>query len=181
MKNKIYILFYLFLLGVIIVFSYNFYDTKELFFNKKVILSLNDEAFLQYKEKFDLNKSFSYIWGFKRVQTANKKQKVDINSKLLEVTQKGNLLCVHKDDCFRFLGIFKKHKKLYTSFYNKNFRHGIDDFTISDTIGYDLSIKKIFSNRVIIQEKNTSRVWEFQLFDVNTTKYKPKDINATSF
>jgi len=182
MKNKFYILVYILLAFMTFFIAYNFYTTKNRQVNKKTILNLKNNAFSRYKEDFNMSRNFGYIWGLQ-----NQQVKVDENetnetaviaTKILTVTQNKSSLCVKKD-CFRFLGLFYKKNRPYISLYNKSFKHKINDFTIGENIAYTLYIKEIEHNEALLGDTNSSREWKFKLFDVNTTKYKPKDINET--
>ena len=182
MKYKIYYL-YIFFAGVVFFIAYDFFPKSKIDFTNKVILELDTKKFQAYTKIFDINKSFGYIWGIK---DEVKKISQDINKtkttayKELKVEQKNNQLCIEKE-CFRLLGFFVKKEKLYISFYNKNIKHKIASYTLGECLYKTICIKEIKNTNVVIEDDNTSRSWKFKLFDVNITKYKPKDINESDF
>ena len=182
MKNKFIFSIYLLFILITVFLAYNYYSKNNSYINEKTILSPNLKIFAKYKESFDTNKSLGYIWGLKDEVT--KKVIVENNETniskigMLQVVKKDSSICVKKD-CFRFLGVFTKKDKPYISLYSKNFKHKIDDFSVGNLISYSLYVKSVTHSKVTIEDKNSSREWSFQLFDVNATKYKPKDINET--
>jgi len=178
MKNRVLLLIYLVSVVITAFAAYNFYLTQKTQANEKVILNFDNKQFILFKKKFPLKKEFGYIWGLKDKKKSLKKKKVNKKKKTnqLQVKQKGSSLCIKKD-CYRFLGIFHKEDKAYISLYNKKFKHKIDSFTVGEKLGYTLYIEKIFQNKAVIKDQKSSRRWTFKLFDVDTVKYKPKDIN----
>lgn len=183
MKNKFTYLLYGFTVLVVVLLAYNFYGQTKRAIADKTIKSLNTCTIKMYKEKFDLNQTFGYLWGIKEP----KKESVaivkvihkDMNATILSVTKEKGKICIAKN-CYRLLGIYYKAGIPYISFYSKKFKKGLQDFSLHQTLDKTLYIKEIKHNRLFIADTNSSREWQFQLFDVNATKYKPKENNETT-
>ena len=184
MKNKIYYVLYGVASLVVILLAYNFYGQSKRAVLDKTIKSLDKSMIKMYQEQFDINKSFGYIWGIKEKKIKNDINKTVIlkntNSTLTSIFQKGNKICIAKN-CYRFLGIYYKGKTPYVSFYSKKFKKGLQDFSINQILDKTLYVKELKHNKLFLKDKNSSREWSFQLFDVNITKYKPKENNETNF
>ena len=183
MKTKMFTFFYLFLVIITLFLAYDYYPSIKHTGQTKAVLTPRLDLFENYKEKFDTNKSLAYIWGLEEEEIQQQTRQLDkdnnVTKESLVIKQNGSSLCVGVD-CFRFLGVFTKQNHSYVALYNKNYKHGINNFTIGDIIGYTLFVKNIAHNNVIIKDKNLSKEWKFQLFDVNATQYRPKDINETN-
>ena len=181
MINKFLLYFYIVVIVLVVFLSYNYYSNKKNTVNKKIILLYNDDIFKEYKKTFDLNQSFAYIWGLseakKKIINEDINKSIDINTSIVIKKNKSSL-CVNKD-CFRFLGLYNKKNDLFVSLYNKNFKSKIKNFIKDENIAYTLYVKNIYKNTVIVADTNSSDEWNFKLFDVNATKYKPKDINES--
>jgi hypothetical protein len=180
MKNKFYLFLYLFFVLITLSSAYNYYSYKKGIFVEKSILTLNDELLKEYKTSFDTKRTFGYIWGLKDVVQDEQNKNIKDKNDTIEVVQKEQELCIEKN-CYRFLGVYFKKQKAYVSFYSKNFKKGIADFTVNEMLQKPFFIKAIKHNKLSIADANNSREWQFTLFDVNVTKYKPKDINETDF
>ena len=185
MKNRKLFVFYIISFVIVVFMAYEFYEMKSLSTVGKTIKTLDDKAFSSYKRTFDLNGSFGKIWGIKdevkKLKIVKKEASATkISDVVLLVEKKDKLLCVKKN-CYKFLGIYFKKEKPFITFASKNFKHGIKEFTTDENLEHSLYIKNITTSSLSIVDVNTSRGWDFKLFDVNITKYKPKDINETDF
>jgi hypothetical protein len=187
MKNKLIYGVYIFVSLVVILLAYNWYGSTQRATASKSLKSLNTKSIKMYQEEFDTNRSFGYLWGIKNAEkksdvniTQAMKNQNDENSTELLVTQEKSKLCIDKK-CYRFVGIYHKAGVAYISFYSKEFKKGLQDFRLNQTLDKTLYIKKIKHNRLFLADKNSTREWQFHLFDVNATKYKPKDNNETDF
>ena len=112
----------------------------------------------------------------KQNQTENKQT---ISQDINHISKKGSSICIDKE-CFRLLAIVKKDGIKYASFYAKSFpKNHIKMFADKTSLYKDVFIYDIDSDVITLYEKDTKKSWKFFLFDVNTTKYKPKDGNET--
>jgi len=184
MKNRKIFLLYLFVLCIVVLLAYNRYTSKQNISVSKTILPLPKQTVTIYKKQFDTNRSFGYIWGI-----ANEKKKTEMvatkdehkhKKHELHITQDKSSICIEKS-CYRLLGIYHKGKVAYISFYSKTFKKGIKDFTLHEKLDKSLYIKSVKDTTLVIADKNSSKEWRFKLFDVNATKYRPKDTNETDF
>ncbi len=184
MKNKFAYLLYGFVSLAVVLLAYNYYGESKRAIADKTIKSLNTDIIKMYQEQFDTNRSFGYLWGIKEPKqksdtNATNSMKNENNATLL-VTQEKSKICI-AENCYRFLGFYYKAGVPYISFYSKKFKKGLQDFSLHQTLDKTLYIKEIRDNRLFLADKNSSREWQFQLFDVNATKYKPKENNETDF
>jgi len=185
MKNSIPLLAQLFFISIVAFFSYKtFNDDINTFSKSKYIKELNTTLFLQNQKTFPMLKDFSYIWGIKMPKkTIEKKKKANDKKKkkkTLKITKKKNQICVDKN-CYRFLGLYYKKDKLYITFYSKKFKKRIKDFSLGEELVKPLYLKEFKENRLYIKDKQNNKTWYFDFFNVNTKKYKPKDINESNF
>lgn len=143
----------------------------------KTVLSLDDKIFDMFKQKYKTNRDFNRYWGF-----SEEKAKMDIKennttTRLLKVTKKEgeNRLCI-ASSCYRLLGIHYINSNAIVTLYNKKFKKRVKDYSLHETLEANITIDAISSHSVLFKELNSSRSWKFKLFDVNQTKYKPKDV-----
>ena len=92
-----------------------------------------------------------------------------------KITQSKNLLCI-EESCYRLLGFYKQNRS-YVSFFNNDREPKIINITIGENLDSLVELKSIDKNTITLDEINASRSWEFKLFDVNSTKYRPKKEN----
>ncbi len=184
MKNKLVYFLYAFVVVIVVLLAYNFYGQSKRAIADKAIKPLNSRLIKMYQEKFDTNKNFGYLWNIQEVKKQSDVNETvhskEANTTMFSVMQENHTICIAKK-CYRFLGIYYKAGVPYISFYSQNFKKGLQDFTLQETLDKTLYIKAIKHNRLFIADKNSSREWQFQLFDVNATKYKPKENNETDF
>jgi len=178
MNNKFSLFLYIIIIIIGFFVNYNFYQSNNIITDQKIIRTLDPTVFQMYKKQFDLNKSFGYIWNIK--DSISKKETEQNTFQKIEVKQKNHQICIRKK-CYKFIAIYSKGKQYFITFYSKNFKKGIKNFTESDEITDSIFVSKISKNKISLAEKNSARKWEFTLFDVNITKYRPKDINETVF
>ncbi len=177
------VVYFIVLLGVFLS-AYNFYTDTKNNTKPRTLLEFDAAKLQTYMQSFDTNRSLNYIWGFKNeVKKVVKKQTDENNesnaSKILLVVQKQQQICVEKN-CFRLLGIYYKKQTPYVTLYNKDFTNNMDSFTSMQKLVKTLHVGTITTDSVTFIDTNTSREWNFRLFDVNATKYKPKDTNETN-
>jgi len=180
MKNSIWIVLYLLLLFLIVFFEYqksnndlqtlsiHKYDIKD---NKAL-----DSLFLDYTEPLEENISINKLWKLLSPKPKKVREKVlkDINiTKPIEVVLKEKTICIEKK-CFRLLGLF--FEKVYSSsFYVKEDKEKVQTFRIGEFLNSTIKIKNIKKNSILFKDVNSTREWSIKLFDVNSSKYKPKE------
>ena len=179
MKNSIWIVLYLLLLLLIVIFEYkkndntlqllsvHRYDVKD---NKAL-----ESLFLEYLEPLDENISINKLWKIlppkpKKITTKFLKDK-NI-TKLTEVTLKEKTICIEKK-CFRLLGLFLE-KRYFSSFYVKDDKEKVQTFSVGKFLNSTIKIKNIQKNSILFKDINSTREWSLKLFDINSSKYKPK-------
>jgi len=182
MKNKIAYAIYTVAVIIVILSAYRFYGSAQRRVMQKSVKHLDMATIKMYKEQFNTNKAFGYLWGIKDANkpkdTNQGKSTKSDNNATLHIIQKKNQICI-ATKCYRFLGIYYKRENAFVSFYSKSFKKGLKGFKLHSILYKTVYIQKIQRNKLVLADKNTTRTWRFQLFDVNVTKYKPKDINET--
>lgn len=182
MKNKIVYLLYGFIAFLVALVAYNFYGSSKRIIVGKTIKSLNTHTIKMYQERFDTNQTFGYLWGIKDLKKKIDTNKTiilkDINTTILPVTKEKSKICI-ANNCYRFLGFYYRAGVPYISFYSKKFKKRLKEFSLHQTLFKSIYIKEIKQNKLFLADKNSTREWKFELFDVNATKYKPKENNET--
>ena len=181
MKNSLWVLLYLLLLILIVFFEYKKSDTKPLnssIYNYKIKENKAlEELFLSYTNSSNIDFDIDSQWGIakKKKKIAEKKTTKESNvTKQVKVTLKEKTLCIEQD-CFKLLGLFQKEKQHYASFYNKNSKKKVEVFSEGEVLKASVQIKNIKNNYIIFSDINSTREWSIHLFDVNSSKYKPKE------
>lgn len=172
--NKKY-LSYLVVITVIFFSSYQFKVPNQYKSNKKIVEKFDDTSFNSYLKVVDSNETYSKFWGItpKIVKT----EELNTSIKLVEVSQKDsqNVLCISKS-CYRLLGINYSLGKFSIILFNKDKKVKVKSYLIQDTLESSIYVDSINSNSATFKDLNSSREWQFKIFDVNQTKYKPKEI-----
>lgn len=165
-------------LVVILFISYKEYSLKGRNTYRKppsIYKELNTSVFNSFLKQPDTNRSIAHLWGLQERKKEIKKNLLDENqteSEAIQITQTKNALCIEKS-CYRLLGFYNKNRD-YVSFFNKNIDPHIMTITKGENLNNLVKLESIGRNTVILNEINTTHKWKFKLFDVNTTKYKPK-------
>jgi hypothetical protein len=180
MKTNIWILLYLFLLLLIVAVEYQESDIPpQRISNHKYEIKENkalEGLFLEYIEPLDSNISLNKLWKIlpPKVKKVKKIVVKDKNkTKRLKVTLKEKTICIEKK-CFRLLGIFLD-KQYASSFYVKDAKEKVQTFKVGERLSQGVQINKIEKNTIVFNEMNTTREWHIKLFDINSSKYKPKE------
>ena len=124
----------------------------------------------------DSNFSINKLWKIfiPKPKIIKKEEVVDINkTKPIEVTLEKKTLCIEKK-CFRLLGIFLD-KQYASSFYVKDAKTKVQTFHVGEKINSSIKITNIDKNSVVFKDINSSREWRIKMFDINSSKYKPKE------
>ena len=177
LKNKKTIFIYLLIVGLIILDEYSHQTHPRYIPQSKKILSLNSTILKSYKDSSDTNRSFNKYWGvpeekivLKSVKPKQKEKKV-----MIKKIKDKNILCIEKS-CFSLIGIYQKNGKFSVMLYNKDLKDKLKSYKIHDILKSKVSITDISSDTVQFAEINATNRWDFKIFDVNQTKYKPKEI-----
>jgi len=160
---------------------YKFFDKEDYISTKRDILKFDKDIFDKRMSKLTVNEYFNYLWLEKNNNI------LENNMNDLNKGKKGNLINIKKpyticinSNCFRLIAILKKNNIAYAAFYSKQFpKDHIKLFNESTQLYNNLIIKKVFDDSVVFSEYNTTQKWKIFLFDVNASKYKPKDSNET--
>jgi len=180
MKINIWILLYIVLLLFIVVSEYRENnDSSQILLLHHYKIEENkalDTLILGYVEPLDMNVTNSEQWGIKTVKKIKNKAIVEEVKKIkfTDVTLKGKTLCIEKE-CFKLLGIFSKKNHYYASFYNKEDKQKVRTYRVGNIVKSLIRIKSIKTNSVLFKDINSTREWSIKLFDINSSKYKPKD------
>lgn len=171
-------------MGAIFFFAYDFFPTKKYATHEKDILQVDSKAFTKFTKDFDTNRSFAYMWGMKekvvKVKELNNTKVSDTNTTTWKIKKEKNQLCIDAN-CYRFLGMYHKKGKNYVVFYSKNIpKNHIAAYKAKEMLQEPLYIKEIQRNHFSVAQTNTTKEWQFDIFDVNVTKYKPKDNNESN-
>jgi len=180
-KNSLLILSYFLLLSYLafVEFKEPSIDSFSLF-NNELSLEENSRNFSMWTQKYnDKNSSINRIWAIKELKKKPKKIEKKIKKKitLVEVTQdkKSKTLCI-ATKCFKLVGIFSDSKGRYcASLYNSKTKPSLKNFYRNDKVDLTIMIKKIIHDSIVFEDINSTREWSIKLFDINSSKYKPKD------
>ena len=139
----------------------------------------SDLLLQQWNQHYKVNEAYDTLWGIKssRVLSAeekNRQQKIKTLKTTLDPKEKK--FCIEKE-CYRLIGLYTSENIPSVSFYNKTTK--LKDYHLKQTLSHTIVIEAISNSSVTLAEANTSRSWTLRLFDVNETKYKPKDYNET--
>ncbi len=177
MKNKKQLLIYISVLIIIIVNQYSL--SKDIEYSKmdKEILDLNTTIITMHQIQYETDDNLDIYWNF----SSKKKEPVvkpieKINNIIsIEKIKNKNILCIEKS-CYRLIGIYQQRNTLIISLYNSKLKIKLKTFNINDKLESTVLISNIQSNTIEFSDLNSTRKWYFKTFDVNQTKYKPKEI-----
>ena len=180
MKNSIWIFLYVALLLLIAFFEFSKTD------NKSGSLPLNhykieenkvlDGLIEEYTKPLSLTSVSDKQWGIvpKKVKKVKKEENLTKETPKVLVTLTKQTLCIEKE-CFKLLGIFARGKQHYASFYHKESKKPVQEFLAGERINRSIKIKTIMKKSIVFADINSTREWNINLFDVNSSKYKPKE------
>ena len=171
--------FYIVIISLLVVIEFVSFMEKPNLVPKEIDLptSSDTDILKQYIQIYDENKSYNSLWNIK--EEIVKKEIEDINetTKETKVTldKKEKKICI-EDECFRLLGFKSVDKNSSISLYNPKSKKRICSYAKGDEIMDGIYVEGLSGSKVIYGDYNSSRKWQLKLFDVNKTKYKPKDI-----
>jgi len=176
MKINIWTFFYVVILVLILFFEYkkNDYSVEESSLHNYTIEENKalKNLFMNYLNPLNTNVVNSTEWGIKAQRVKEKAPKIILD--LVEVKPKAKTICI-KNSCYKFLGIIKNKNRLSLSLFNINQKPMIQEFYKFDTIENRIKIMDIQNYTITIKELNSSQKWELKMFDINVSKYKPKE------
>ena len=158
--------------------QYNFFTTNSYKLPPKSIDYFDKNIFDSYTKEYNTSIDTNPYWGFsKDMSMFTEDNETNTTSILTEVSKKegSNVLCI-TSSCYRLLGIYYNDDNVSITLYNKEFKNKIRAYTINSKIKENIIIDNITSTEVFFKDTNSSRAWHFEIFDVNSTKYKPKEI-----
>lgn len=91
-----------------------------------------------------------------------------------------NRFCIN-DSCYRILGIHSETDHLGVTLYNTDTKPKLQTYAVGESLEHNISISKLTAKSIVFTSKESNISYCLELFEVNTTKYKPKDINETLF
>lgn len=177
-NNKLFILLYLLLLLLMVWMEFRASETTvESISNRDYRIDENpklDEIFQEYQKPLGFNK-MNVQWGIVKKKIVEKKTIKELNvTKQVNVTVKEKTLCIEKE-CFKLLGTFKESTHSYASFYNQEHKEKIQVFLVGEKMFLSVKLKSIMKNKIVFTDNNSTREWSIKMFDINSSKYKPKD------
>jgi len=194
MLFKIKIALYAIILLIVFLLAFEFDSANQALINHTTLAKANLKAFDIFIEpcKIEDEKYFNKLWGIKPPPKKRPKKKKITHivkkrkkpkPKKIDIKLKGNTICYKKKYCYKLLALFEKDGTLYATFYaNFKPRHNILSFRAKDELPKTpIYINKIDRTKVILKEKNSTKMWHLGLFDVNATKYLPKEKKYESF
>jgi len=177
LKNKKIIFIYLIIIGIITLSEYSYQTYPSYLPHPKKILSLNNTILKSYEGTSETNTSFNKYWGIHEKKVVLKSDKSQQKEKQIEIQKikNKNILCIEKS-CFKLIGIYQKDGKLSVMLYNKDMKDKLNSYTIHNILASKVTIANISSDSVQFTEINSTSRWDFKIFDVNQSQYKPKEI-----
>ena len=176
-KKKM-LLFYLVLASMIILNEFS--QTSEEIYQKpqKPILSLDTQSLDAYTRKHSADENLNTFWGIPLESKKTNVVKTDENqTKTMDIkkTPGQNQICI-EESCYRLVGIHKEANRFYATLYNKESNESLKSYTLGDNLKSKIKIANITTNSVKLEDLNSKDTWYFKIFDVNQTKYRPKEI-----
>lgn len=165
------------LLLIVFYAEYEFFDSKDYKLPSKIVEEFDANIFKMYSQEYNASVDANPFWGFaKEIVVSDDVNETNTSTYQTEVTQEEgkNVLCISAS-CFRLLGIYHKGANLSITLYNKDLKEKIKAYSASDTLQDGIVVDTIHMHEVILKDVNSSREWHFKIFDVNQTKYKPKE------
>jgi len=176
MKLNKQLLLYIVLSIVSYIVFYDFFDMKSYETSQKDIVQLNNKLWEDKTKLYVAHIDYNSLW-IKEQKQNDKKQKVFKGK--CHISKQGSLICIDKE-CFNLLAIVKKNGINYATFYAESFpANHIEMFAKNTFLYKDIVIFDITNDSISLYKKDTQQSWKFFLFDVNISKYKPKDSNET--
>lgn len=141
----------------------------------KTVLDIDIKTFEMFNKKHDINKNLNRYWGLAE-EVAIKETIIDDNN-TIQITQPNgkNVLCINKS-CYRLLGIHHNETISIVTMYNQDLKEKVKNYTTKEILESKIFIDKITHDTVEFVDLTTSQRWNFKIFDVNQTRYKPKEI-----
>ena len=171
---------YAYVLTAIIIAYVQYEPSKDSNYElpSKSILTLDEKVFKAKEKKQIVDEDTNRFWGYKDETVADETlEDTSTSNEQIKVTQPDgkNLLCIG-ESCYRLLGIHYNYKTPMVTLFNSSLKEKVKNYKQKEILESRIRIKKIYLNRVEFTDLLSEDKWEFNLFDVNQTKYKPKEI-----
>lgn len=173
--DKKYIIYALLVL-IVFLAAYEFRDVKEYTTKEKIIKKFDEDSFNIYLKTDELNTTYARYWGFAPIIVD--KNESNSTKVLLEIVKKENenVLCISAS-CFRLIGIYHDVNHSYITLFNPKLKEKVKSYRAKEILENSVLIDHIYNDSVALKDLNSTRNWEFKIFDVNDSKYKPKEIS----
>ncbi|MEA3521616.1 MAG: hypothetical protein U9R50_01435 [Campylobacterota bacterium] len=181
MHKKIWIL-------TVIIVSLYLLTLLGIFESKKPIQALDisnlniqkEERFAPWLYQYDENISQNFHWGLPQAKPTllQETNETILKSTLVKVEKKEhqNLLCI-EESCYRLLSIARTDQDYEAILYNANKKKKIKAYHLNTFLEKGIFIDDISNFKVSFEDNSSQRKWQFKIFDVNQTQYKPKAKN----
>lgn len=148
---------------------------------KKIYKFQNEKVLSNYSYYFDQNITYGIFWDMeneelllKNGQDSSKQQK----KFKIKFDSTKDSICINTS-CNKLLAVKFIEKEPYVIFYNETLNKKIFSLKKGDLLDDYLRVEDILNTKVVIKEPETDNSWTIKLFDVNQTKYLPKDKNES--
>ena len=172
------------LIAIVIIFiKYEPSKLDNYKLDSKAILYLDEVVFEMYHKKYDTNKDLNRYWGYSKELSAEEiamrekalNEKIDKKKTKITYENGKNVLCII-DSCYRLVGIHYNYRTPIVTLYNKDLKEKIKNYKKKDIIDKKVIVNNISSHEVEFINLETDEKYYFEQFDVNQTKYKPKEV-----
>jgi len=184
----------IFVLIFILLYLLNIYiDYIPLNQKRKVYLKDLDISIVDINKTVwvDTNNFFStsfHDWGLKKSSLLKKrekniKEKSKKDNKLLKIKDKNfdiknRVVCLDKE-CWEFMGIIKIGNSLGVTLLSKKKNSKLKTFKVGDLLLNNLKIIDINQETLLLLDMKKNKKISLKLFDVDISKYKPKNVKET--
>jgi len=170
-------LIYTILIAMMVLFEFFPSNTSQQTKPMDLDLPKEDIRLSKWSKIYDDKLPYNKLWGIQKKNSRGGNDANESNSINITLDKKSKKLCL-EDDCFRLLGFHDVNGTNYVSLYNTKTK--MKDYKVGQTLSLSVVVKEIKKNTIDFMDTNTSNVWTIKLFDVNKTKYKPKEYNASN-
>lgn len=126
-----------------------------------------------WSTNLDTNLNFNQLWDVSTKEKIKKIIKSDIDE--VQISTKNKMICIDKS-CYTLLAIAQSGFETKALLFNAKLKPKIQGFPVNSILEEQLKIINIDDYSVVFEELNRSHTWKLKIFDVNITKYKPKEI-----
>jgi len=176
-KSKL-VYMYLLLATLIVVLEWIPLDDISPTTLSKEKVEINQKDLDLWKKQYDENKSSNEKWGLPKgaEEFALNTLEDENTSQQVQVSIDQQSICINKS-CYRLLGIKMKTQEFAVVLYNINTKEKITEYYEGDLLEHNISVNQVLAQSVKFINEDTQEDWKLEIFDVNETKYIPKDID----